>query len=653
MRFDGLAKTIELSNAFAKRPWRAAGGLAATLDSRLTASGLPPEVGFLASYGVAPSALIAASRRANKEGVSPDEALLAYGGVTERFFYQCLARHLGVVFIDEPVRLRDGIADHYPQAIRSGLVAFEGPAGPCWLAAPRGKGLVTLLRTVRRGGAQRSRLAITTPAHLSRCVREGARRRMAADASFGLLSTDAELSAHSGSNPFQCSAAWIGLLSAALSFAVLPFQSAADLWAAVIGLMFFAALFFRSMVLAAALDAPRAHRAPPLEDHQLPTYTIVAALSREARIVKRLTAMLDKIDYPRAKLDIKFVIEEDDHETRRALEALPLAPVYEIIVAPAGLPRTKPRALNIALPLVRGDLCVVFDAEDAPDPQQLRRAAAHFAAEPARLACLQARLSIENADETWLTRLFAIEYAALFHVQNVGLADLNLPLPVSGSSNHFRTSVLRAVHGWDAWNVTEDADLGLRLARFGYRVDVLDSMTGEEAPVSLRAWFLQRCRWYKGWLQTFITISRSPSALLRDIGLVRTGTLTLFFFGLLFGPLFWIPSSLLLTTGLVSPDLWTPADAAGVCLATLWASVALLGLGSIFCYAFFGMKRQGLLRLWPALALLLPYYCLHAAAAWMALYELFRHPFHWHKTEHGLALGAKTVPPPAGQKAFV
>jgi cellulose synthase/poly-beta-1,6-N-acetylglucosamine synthase-like glycosyltransferase len=613
--------------------------LASASETRVKADTLPPEIAFLSAYGVAPAQLIAAVELARKQGVAPDRALLASGAVTERFFYQSLARHLGLAFIEEPVRLQDRATQTYPQAIRAGIARFDGPAGPIRLAAPRGEGLVALLRAVRRDGIQRAHLAITTPSHLSRCVREAAHRRIAADASYDLLSTNADLCAQGGLNLFQQAFAWIGALVFVLSFMIVPL-AAANLWLVAIGFVFFATVLFRLFLSAAVLGVPH-RRNEPLEDHKLPNYTIVIALYKEARIVPRLVAMLDCIDYPHAKLDIKFVLEEDDVETRRALESSALAPIYEIIIAPDGQPRTKPRALNIALPLAEGDLCVVFDAEDAPDPQQLRRAAEHFAHSPPRLACLQGRLAIDNARENWLTHLFAIEYAALFHVQNIGLADQGLPLPASGSSNHFRTSVLREIHGWDAWNVTEDADIGLRLARFGYSVGVLDSTTYEEAPVSLKAWFGQRRRWFKGWLQTFVTITRSPATLVMELGVLRTGALALLFLSLLVGPLFWIPSSLFVLIGAISNRLWTPADFSGICLATLWASVTTLGTASLFWYALLGMKRQRLLYLWPALILLLPYYCLHAAAAWMALYELFRRPFHWHKTEHGLSCHAR------------
>lgn len=640
MRNGQALKSLEPSGPVAARGARSAGGGTSGFDRRSNAGGLPLEIAFLANYGVAPAYLIAAARLAHKEGVSPDRALLASGAIEETFFYRCLARHLGVSFIDEPLRLLDVAVKTYPQPHHAGLVAYTGPEGPAWLAAPRDKGLTTLLGNMKRGG-QKTRLAITTPSHLSRSLREAARRKIAAEASFSLLSADADLSAQSGLNLKQQFFIGAGSFGAALSV-LIPAFSAGYFWAVFIGLMFLAAIIFRLFVSAAAIGAPRPRR-EPLEDHQLPVYTVLVALYKEARIARRLVAMLDQIDYPRAKLDIKLILEEDDRETRYALESLPLSPIYEIIVAPSGEPRTKPRALNVALPLARGELIAVFDAEDAPDALQLRLAAEGFARAPSQLACLQAKLVIENVQDRWLTQLFAIEYAALFELQNVGLADLGLPFPVSGSSNHFRTSVLREIHGWDAWNVTEDADVGLRLARFGYSIDMLDSITHEEAPVSIDAWLKQRQRWFKGWWQTLITISRSPLTLIREIGLVRAGAIALLFVSLLFGPLFWIPSSLLLLSNILLNGVWMPEDFAGVCLATLWTSVSLLGLGSLFWHALFGMKQQRLLHLWPVLPLLLPYYCLHAVAAWMAIYELFRRPFHWHKTEHGLASTSQRV----------
>ena len=261
--------------------------------------------------------------------------------------------------------------------------------------------------------------------------------------------------------------------------------------------------------MAAVASEPEV-RTSELTDDELPSYTVVVALYRETSVVDDLVKAIDALDYPKGKLDIKLVVEQRDVETLGRIVDLRLPARYEVVVAPLGKPQTKPRALNIALSTARGELVVVYDAEDTPAPNQLRLAASRFAADK-DLDCLQARLAIRNHSELWLSKLFAIEYAVLFDVLNPGLCALNLPIPLGGSSNHFRLRSLVGVGAWDEWNVTEDADLGIRLARFGYRVKALDSDTGEEAPYEFGNWFRQRVRWQKGWMQTLIVHSRRPS----------------------------------------------------------------------------------------------------------------------------------------------
>jgi cellulose synthase/poly-beta-1,6-N-acetylglucosamine synthase-like glycosyltransferase len=198
---------------------------------------------------------------------------------------------------------------------------------------------------------------------------------------------------------------------------------------------------------------------------------------------------------------VKFVLEADDHETRRALAALDLGPPFAIITAPALGPRTKPKALNVALPFAHGSFTVIYDAEDVPEPDQLRRAFDTFIAADERLACVQASLTIDNTTDSWLARMFTASYAGHFEGFLPAMAALRLPFPLGGSSNHFRTAALRRVGGWDPYNVTEDADLGIRLHRFGYRCAALSSATYEEAPARFGPWLKQRTRWYKGWMR--------------------------------------------------------------------------------------------------------------------------------------------------------
>ena len=228
------------------------------------------------------------------------------------------------------------------------------------------------------------------------------------------------------------------------------------------------------------------------------------------------------MNYPLEKLDIKLVLEPNDHETQQALARLQLGPPFEIVIAPNYGPRTKPKALNAALPFVRGKFVAVFDAEDRPERDQLRMALEAFTEADESLACVQARLTIDNTADSWLTRIFTAEYAGLFDVFLPGLASWRLPLPLGGSSNHFRTDVLRRIGAWDPYNVTEDADLGMRLARFGYRTEVINSTTYEEAPGRVGPWLRQRTRWFKGWMQTWLVHMRSPRA---TVPRSRTGRL--------------------------------------------------------------------------------------------------------------------------------
>ena len=272
-------------------------------------------------------------------------------------------------------------------------------------------------------------------------------------------------------------------------------------------------------MLAAAVAQPPAPTSPPLPHDRLPVYTVICALYREAASAGELLAALARLDYPREKLDIVIALEADDHDTRAAIEKRIGCLPVTLVTVPASGPRTKPKALNAALPFARGSFTVIYDAEDRPEPDQLRRALQAFGAGGDRLACVQAKLCIDNTGDGWLARMFTAEYAGQFDVFLPGLAAMRLPLPLGGSSNHFRTATLRAIGGWDAYNVTEDADLGIRLSRFGYRTAVINSTTYEEAPARLGAWLRQRTRWFKGWMQTWAVHMRTPWRLARELGL--------------------------------------------------------------------------------------------------------------------------------------
>ncbi|VTZ48344.1 Glycosyl transferase family 2 [Methylocella tundrae] len=638
---SGAHRTLPISS-IAADPSRAA---RAERDRRLEGSQrggrqleeLPCELSFLSAYGASPALLLKAAALARAQAITPEAAILATGAITEGFYYQSLARHLGVTFIERDVVLAEGA--RYPHSIHVGVAPLSGE-GPRWLAAPRGATVTSLLRRKERGEEMRESLAITTPAHMSRLVRAAAATAIVHEASFALAGRDPHLSAKAGATEAQCCAVIAATTMAGLICALEPAFGLAALTIASSSL-FLAAICLRLFAGAASNQDAYAGRGRRIDDRLLPTYSIIVALHREASVVRELAASLEAIDYPRGKLDIKLVIEDDDVATRQALQALGLPPAYEIIVAPDGWPRTKPRALNIALSLVRGDLVAVFDAEDIPAPQQLRDAAARFLREPRSLACLQAQLSIDNVEDSWLTRLFSIEYAVLFDVLHHGMADLGLPLALGGSSNHFRTDVLREVYAWDPWNVTEDADLGLRLARLGYRSATFASTTQEEAPARLKAWLTQRRRWSKGWTQTFVTLSRDPARLVREIGWAGAAIFSLIMINMVFAPLLWPLLTSAMLVQLATAGFPRPDSVLSVVETTLWLSVVAFGAGAVIWLTLIGMKRRKLLGSWLFVPLLLPYHLLMSVAAWAALYDLILRPFHWHKTEHGLARSSR------------
>lgn len=406
------------------------------------------------------------------------------------------------------------------------------------------------------------------------------------------------------------------------------------LWPAVAGqvlhhLVFLLFLVAALMRLTAALT-PRSHvPTPQLPDAALPAYTVIVPLYREAEVVPQLLEALEAIDYPRRWLQVLVVVEADDAFTREALAGLRLPRHVEVVVAPPGQPRTKPRACNIALERATGDLVTIYDAEDRPHPGQLREAAARFAAGSARLACLQAPLRIEP-DRRFLPRQFAIEYAIQFETVLPLLARLGLPFPLGGTSNHFRMSTLRAVGGWDAWNVTEDADLGFRLAAEGYDLGVLELPTLEAAPDRLADWLPQRARWVKGYMQTFGVQTRSPPHW-------RTGVMLAFGLTLGMAILAAMGHGPLLAWSLMSvaAHVWTGEG---------WltaADVSLLAIGWLgaTAAAAVGVRRAGgELRMRDLLMMPL-YWPLLSLAAAHALWQLVRCPHHWDKTRHAARTG--------------
>ena len=418
---------------------------------------------------------------------------------------------------------------------------------------------------------------------------------------------------------------------------LLPLQVTWIATSAVSGLFFLSVIALRILCLFPPLRLKR-QRMVRQADSMLPVYSVLVPLFRETAVLKQLLGAMTNLDYPADKLDIKLIIEETDTVMQRALAAICLPVQFEIIVVPAGHPQTKPRALNYALQFCRGQLLTIYDAEDIPELDQLRKAADRFHAAPPDLACLQAQLTFFNPNENWLTRQFTIEYAVLFGVLLPVLANHRLPLPLGGTSNHFRVRALKEVGAWDPYNVTEDADLGLRLARFGYGTDTLDSLTYEEANTRPLNWMRQRARWQKGFLATWLVHMRHPKVFAKDVGLAgfwAAQALTLGVFASALLHPFCLAASIALY-------LSTPMTEDGAHpLMLLLAGINLLvfagGYGVTFLVSSRALKRRGLFGWYVPLITMPVYWLMMSAAAWFGLWQFITAPFHWNKTEHGLS----------------
>jgi cellulose synthase/poly-beta-1,6-N-acetylglucosamine synthase-like glycosyltransferase len=403
---------------------------------------------------------------------------------------------------------------------------------------------------------------------------------------------------------------------------------------------YIAVLSYRLTMFRDALRNPSVQRvsdeqALAVADDALPIYTVLVPAYREPDVIGRLIEALDLIVYPKSRLDVRLLLEADDIETTQAAVAARRGPHVSIVRVPPSEPRTKPKACNVGLAGARGELVTIYDAEDRPDPLQLRRAVVAFGRLPRSVACLQAKLSYHNVDQNMITRWFTVEYDTWFGQLLPGLVARQAPLPLGGTSNHFRKDVLISVGGWDSFNVTEDADLGIRLHRLGFRTEVLESTTLEEANSDFVNWVKQRSRWYKGYLQTWLVHMRHPVALWRQLGPRGFIGFNLFVAGTpgvaLLNPMFW---SLTAVWFLDRPSIFHSLFPGWLYYAGLISMV--LGNGAIAYMTMINARMSGRPSLVFA-ALLQPiYWVMMSVAAIKALVQLVQSPSFWEKTVHGL-----------------
>jgi glycosyltransferase XagB len=610
-------------------------------------SGIEFEWNFFLSLGWPPAAIRDLEAQAHNAKAGLIQTAIASGAITAPDAYDRLSRMLSFANGGAPYRV------HLPAAPSKAWLLLERPvpfpSNGSGVVALNGQSfsIQKLITLSRKLGAKSHHIKIMTRQELIDAVTRSCGRILVERAVAGLRRARPEWSAKTGMAPWQV---YAGVIMGGVCFGaswVAPRE-------ALMALGFFLSLFFLLAILlrlAAVLNLafPAAEKRKPrlLRDAELPRYTVLVPLFKEAGILPYLARALAELDYPPAKLDIKIVLEAVDTATIEAASKLAFPGNVDLIIVPDRQPRTKPKALNYALQFATGDLAVIYDAEDRPEPDQLRKAATVFHHASADVACLQARLDYFNAKENWLSRQFTIEYATLFRGLLPLLSRFGLPLPLGGTSNHFRIGVLRALGAWDPYNVTEDADLGMRLHRAGYRVQTLDSTTYEEACCQSVPWVKQRTRWLKGWMQTFGVHMRAPLAMLRETGLAGFLAFQAYFAGIIVSslahPLFYV----LLAWDAIEGTLFKAGATVRDDVLLAIAIVNFIGGYAVnLALAAMSLRGAGHRGLWPHV-IFVPFYWLYvSAAAYRAVWQLVRAPFYWEKTEHGVSRTLK----PAAQK---
>jgi glycosyltransferase XagB len=415
--------------------------------------------------------------------------------------------------------------------------------------------------------------------------------------------------------------------------------------------------------------SPSSTELASLKNAQLPMYTILCPLYKESNVLPQFSHAIEQLDWPKNKLDVMLLLEEDDTDTIHAANSMNLPPYFRIVVVPDSQPKTKPKACNYGLQFAKGEYIVIYDAEDMPDPLQLKKAYYGFTHSPTNIACLQAKLNYYNPHQNWLTRFFTAEYSLWFDLTLTGFQSINTSIPLGGTSNHFKTSVLRSLQGWDTFNVTEDADLGIRLFKEGYKTAIIDSVTLEEANSNPRNWIRQRSRWIKGYMQSYLVHTRDMFSLGKSIeyrvssikyektekrkilntqySILNTITQIRDFISLNFiigakltfiflNPILWITTIAYFT---LFKYVGTSIEQAYITPVFYLASLSLVfGNFLFFYYYMVGIAKRNQWDIMRHILLIPIYWIMISIAGWVAFYQLLLKPHYWEKTIHGLHL---------------
>ncbi|WP_299309595.1 glycosyltransferase [uncultured Croceicoccus sp.] len=598
---------------------------------------------FLAERGlVTTRQLNEASELAVRWGSSLVDVMLTKNWIAADDYYAALADRFGVALVDlerdppAPDLLNEGDVAHYMRAL---VIPWREDGGVTTIVtALPGPEVILYART---GWGENVRIAIASKQQIQHAVQNAFSKRFSHAAVYDLAEHDPVMSAQTVFTPAQIVCAWLGISAIAVGLALAPVATliAVNL---VMTVFYLGNFVFKSVLVWSggrrqhASERQLEAAVAMLRDEDLPVYTVLVPMFREPDVLPIVANALRELDYPTSRLDIKIVLEEGDQVTIDAATALGLESIFEIVLVPPSQPQTKPKACNYALKFARGEYLVIYDAEDKPEPDQLKKVVVTFQRSPAHVACVQCRLNYFNREENWLTRLFTLDYSLWFDLMLPGLEKLKIPIPLGGTSNHFRMDVLRELRAWDPFNVTEDADLGIRLTQKGYEVRLAASTTFEEANVSQSNWIRQRSRWIKGYMQTFLVHTRRPLHLYRTIGTL--GILGFVFFiggtmlsGLL-NPVFWAIFAAWLVTEIGAFDVLFPPALLYLSLFNL-----LAGNGLFVFIMMLAPFRRNWLSLVPFSLTVIWYWVLMSIAAWKGAWQLVTKPFYWEKTEHGLS----------------
>jgi hypothetical protein len=568
------------------------------------------------------------------------------GVVTRRALYETLAEFYGLPLVRDIERMRVNVdidliqMMSYEDVIRNEFMPFSLSGGVLVIATSHPQNATAHAFARERFGATTIAELLISDLDLTLVASHTFRDSMIDNAVMSNFNRNPEQSARRVFTVPQI----VVLGSILAAFVVWGYFDVRSMLIAIIGLLqvFFLASVAFKVVLSVAgaqneISQPvSAAEIAALRDEDLPVYTVLVPVYKEPEVVGQLIAGLKNIDYPQHKLDVMLLLEEDDVKTLEAAKDARPPANWRFIVVPNRQPRTKPKACNYGLAFARGDYLVIYDAEDIPEPAQLKMAVCAFRKNPSDYVCFQAALNYFNATENVLTRMFTLEYSYWFDYLIPGLDRLGLPIPLGGTSNHFDVAKLRGLGGWDPFNTTEDADLGIRASAETYRIGFINSTTFEEANADLGNWIRQRSRWVKGYMQTSLVYWRHPIALIRTIGIKNFLAFNLFIGGtpltfLAAPPLWGLFVFWLLTRSHVVEPLFPDA--------VLYLALANLLIGNFLgiylnMIAIYLRKNYALMPY----ALLNPlYWLLHSIAAYKALGQLFTKPFYWEKTQHGIS----------------